>query len=112
MSNIESPSNPNKTQWVDAELRLLGGLNVRLFKLLEAIQRTGSINRAAKEIGMTYKGGWEMIERASNLAPKVLVLTTVGGSQGGGTRLTATGSALLALFTQLQQEHQLFLMQL
>lgn len=112
MSTVDSSTNVNITQWVDAELRLLGGLNVRLFKLLEAIQRTGSINQAAKDIGMTYKGGWEMIERANNLAPKMLVTTVVGGSRGGGTCLTATGSALLALYTQLQQEHQQFLAQL
>lgn len=112
MSTVESSSNLNSPQWVDAELRLLGGLNVRLFKLLQAIQRTGSINQAAKEIGMTYKGGWEMIERANNLAPKALVTTVVGGSRGGGTCLTATGSAMLTLFTQLQQEHQQFLAQL
>lgn len=112
MSTINFPARPNSTQWLDAELRLLGGLNARLFKLLEAIERTGSINKAAKEIGMTYKGGWEMIERANNLAPKALVATAIGGSHGGGTRLTATGSAMLALFNQLQQEHQQFLAQL
>ncbi|MEQ1635250.1 MAG: TOBE domain-containing protein [Methylococcales bacterium] len=112
MSDFELPNNPNNRQWVDAELRLLGGLNMRLFKLLEAIQRTGSINQAAKEIGITYKGGWEMIERANNFAPKVLVTTAVGGSKGGGTRLTATGSAFLELFMQLQREHKQFLGQL
>ncbi|NOT83797.1 MAG: molybdenum-dependent transcriptional regulator, partial [Methylococcaceae bacterium] len=112
MSDFEQQVQSDHSQWVDAELRLLGGLNTRLFKLLKAIQRTGSINQAAKAIGMTYKGGWEMIERANNLAPKVLVSTAVGGSQGGGTRLTATGSAMLALFTDIQQEHQQFLMQL
>lgn len=112
MSDFDPLVNTNRPQWVDAELRLLGGLNARLFKLLEAVQRTGSINQAAKEIGMTYKGAWEMIERANNLAPKVLVSTAVGGSQGGGTRLTATGSAFLALFTQIQQEHKQFLEQL
>jgi molybdate transport system regulatory protein len=112
MSNVEQPENPSAPQWVDAELRLLGGLNARLFKLLDAIQRTGSINQAARDIGMTYKGAWEMIERANNLAPKVLVSTAVGGSQGGGTQLTTTGSAFLTLFRQIQQEHKQFLEQL
>ncbi|SJM94347.1 Molybdenum transport protein ModE [Crenothrix polyspora] len=112
MSDFEQPVNVNLPPWVDAELRLLGGLNERLFKLLAAIQKTGSINQAAKEIGMTYKGGWEMIERANNLAPKVLVSTAVGGSQGGGTRLTPAGLSFLELFTRIQQEHRQFLEQL
>jgi molybdate transport system regulatory protein len=112
MSDYQQPLNPDKPRWVSAELRLLGGLNERFFKLLEAIQRTGSINQAAKAVGMTYKGAWEMVERANNLAPKVLVTTSIGGSQGGGTRLTSAGNAFLDLYSQLQQEHRQFLEQL
>lgn len=112
MSNFEPSVNPNTPQWVNADLRFLGGLNERLFKLLEAIQRTGSINQASRDIGMTYKGGWEMIERANNLAPKILVTTAIGGSQGGGARLTPAGIAFLELFTQIQHEHKQFLGQL
>jgi molybdate transport system regulatory protein len=53
-----------------------------------------------------------MIERANNLAPKLLVSTTVGGRQGGGTQLTAVGKGFLNLFLQIQAEHQQFLAQI
>ena len=94
---------------IEGELRLIGGLNERLFRLLEAIERVGSINRAAREVGLSYKGAWEMVERANNLAPHILVATAIGGRHGGGTRLTPAGHKLLKLFNALQEEHRRFL---
>ncbi len=97
---------------VEGDIRLIGGLGERLFRLLAAIERSGSINQAAKDVGLTYKGAWEMIERANNLSPKTLVSTAIGGRAGGGTRLTPAGKNFLQLFTQIQQEHALFLGQI
>jgi len=102
----------SEVRLVDGELRLAGGLNARLFRLLAAIDATGSINRAAKAVGLTYKGAWEMVERANNLSPKILVSTATGGRHGGGTRLTPAGRDLLGLFQRLQEEHCRFLEQL
>lgn len=104
-----------KTESIDlvsGDIKLIGGLNERLFRLLAAIETTGSINQAAKEVGLTYKGAWEMIERANNLSPQLLVSSAVGGKQGGGTRLTGAGKTLLNLFLQIQEQHQQFLTQI
>ena len=98
--------------WVEAELRLVGSLDSRMIGLLRAIDQSGSINQAAKQVGLSYKGAWQMIERANNLAPKVLITTTTGGSKGGGTQLTAAGLSLLKLFTRLELQHRQFLQQL
>ena len=100
------------TTWVDGELRLAGALDSRMIGLLRAIGHSGSINKAAKQVGLSYKGAWQMVERANNLAPKVLITTTTGGSKGGGTCLTAAGQSLLLLFTRLEQQHRQFLQQL
>lgn len=98
-----------KSPLVEADLRLIGGLNERLFQLLLAIENTGSISQAARKVGLTYKGAWEMIERANNLSPKLLISTVIGGKQGGGSQLTSTGKAFLNLFIQIQEEHKQFL---
>jgi molybdate transport system regulatory protein len=98
--------------WVEAELRLVGSLDSRMIGLLKAIDQSGSINQAAKQVGLSYKGAWQMIERANNLAPKVLISTATGGSKGGGTSLTCAGHALLKLFARLEQQHTQFLQQL
>jgi len=100
------------TNWVEGELRLAGTLDSRMIGLLRAIDQSGSINQAAKQVGLSYKGAWQMIERANNLAPKVLISTATGGSKGGGTCLTAAGQSLLQLFTRLELQHRQFLQQL
>jgi molybdate transport system regulatory protein len=110
MSKILNSSLP--PTWVEGELRLAGALNSRMISLLRAIDQSGSINQAAKQTGLSYKGAWQMIERANNLAPKVLISTATGGSKGGGTCLTAAGQSLLRLFTRLEQQHRKFLQQL
>ncbi|POZ50142.1 TOBE domain-containing protein [Methylovulum psychrotolerans] len=97
---------------VSGQIHLLSSLGERLFGLLSAIGQTGSINQAARAVGLTYKGAWEMIERANNLSPNILVTTAIGGKQGGGTQLTLAGKAFLAVFQQLQSEHAIFLQQL
>ena len=109
------PKKPNDSitaTWVEGELRLAGALDSRMIGLLMAIDQSGSINQAARQTGLSYKGAWQMIERANNLAPKVLITTATGGSKGGGTRLTAAGLSLLQLFTRLEQQHRQFLQQL
>jgi molybdate transport system regulatory protein len=98
--------------WVEGELRLVGALDSRMIGLLRAIDQSGSINQAAKQVGLSYKGAWQMIGRANNLAPKVLISTATGGSKGGGTCLTVAGRSLLLLFTRLEQQHRQFLQQL
>ncbi len=98
--------------WVEGELRLAGTLDRRMIGLLRAINQSGSINQAAKQMDLSYKGAWQMIERANNLAPKVLIATATGGSKGGGTSLTAAGQSLLKLFTRLEKQHSDFLLQL
>jgi len=100
------------TTWIAGELRLGGALDSRMIGLLRAIDQSGSINQAAKQMELSYKGAWQMIERANNLAPKVLISTATGGSKGGGTKLTVAGHALLTLFTSLEQQHREFLRQL
>ncbi len=98
--------------WVEGELRLAGALDSRMITLLRAIDQSGSINQAAKQVGLSYKGAWQMIERANNFSPKVLISTATGGSKGGGTNLTTAGLSLLKLFTDLEQQHSEFLLQL
>jgi molybdate transport system regulatory protein len=108
MSPCKPPSATAPTL-VQGELTLIGGLNAKLFRLLKAIAATGSITKAAREVGLSYKGAWEMIDRANNLSPELLVDTAIGGRFGGGTRLTPAGAALLELFFRLQEEHRTFL---
>lgn len=94
---------------LSAELKLAGRLDARFFALLQALERTGSINRAARTAGLSYKGAWLMLETACNLASEPLLETTTGGAGGGGTQLTAAARDLLATWQDVQTEHREFL---
>lgn len=91
-----------------AELKLAGRLDARFFALLEALHQTGSINRAAKTAGLSYKGAWLMLETACNLAQEPLLATATGGAGGGGTRLTEPALGLLRAWREIQAEHREF----
>ncbi len=94
--------------WVEGKLSL-AGLDNRMMELLKAVQQSGSLNQAAKQVGLSYKGAWQIIERANNSSPKTLVITATGGAKGGGTTLTKAGKSLITLFDDLEQQHQIFL---
>jgi molybdate transport system regulatory protein len=94
---------------LSAELKLAGRLDARFFALLEALHRTGSINRAARTAGLSYKGAWLLLDAACNLAHEPLLHTTTGGAGGGGTQLTPAAVGLLQAWQQLQAEHREFI---
>jgi len=81
----------------------LGDTRIRL---LEAIGRHGSISRAAKAVPMSYKAAWDAIDAMNNLAESPLVVSSVGGRQGGGTHLTPYGARLIAMYRAVEQEYQ------
>ncbi len=88
--------------WISAELKLAGRLDARFFALLQAVADTGSINRAAKTAGYSYKGAWMVLETACNLAHEPLLETLTGCAGGGGTRLTPAARGLLADAAQVR----------
>ncbi len=63
--------------------------------ILRRIGQVGSISEAARGAGVSYKAAWQAIETLSNLAGQALVEKAVGGSGGGGARLTPAGQRLL-----------------
>jgi molybdate transport system regulatory protein len=109
---IHTQNNEVTPLWVTGDLQFAGILDSRIIELLKAINQSGSLNQAAKQVGLSYKGAWQIIERANNSSPKTLVATAIGGTKGGGTVLTDAGQALIHLFEELQNTHQFFLKQL
>jgi molybdate transport system regulatory protein len=77
--------------------------------LLKEIRACGSINQAAKTVGMSYKAAWERMETLNNLSPQPLISRQVGGSGGGGTVLTEAGHDFLKRAHILRREFTSFL---
>ena len=73
-------------------------------RLLEAIAAEGSITRAAKAAGVSYKTAWDMVDAMNNLSPQPLVTRAAGGRGGGGTQLTEAGHALVKVYRAIEAE--------
>ncbi|WP_175732872.1 TOBE domain-containing protein [Burkholderia ambifaria] len=93
--------------WLRAGPQTLGGAT--RIALLAAIGDTGSITRAAKAVGLSYKAAWDAIDTMNNLAGEPLVTRSTGGKGGGGTTLTPRATSLIAAFRTIEREHRRFI---
>jgi len=75
-------------------------------RLLEAIDRLGSISSAARMFGMSYKWAWDELNGMNSQALSPLVVRNVGGRRGGGTTLTSHGHRVVAFYRALEREYQ------
>lgn len=78
------------------------GASDKRLDILRRIGEVGSISRAARDAGVSYKAAWQAVETLSNLAGQPLLEKAVGGSGGGGARLTDAGRQLLLAAERLQ----------
>lgn len=72
--------------------------------LLEAIGRSGSISAAGRELRMSYRRAWDLVEELNRSLGAAVVSTATGGSGGGGAMLTPAGQAVIAEYRALEQE--------
>jgi molybdate transport system regulatory protein len=78
-----------------------GEISPRRLSLLQAIDATGSISQAAKQVSMTYKAAWDAVDAMNNLAGVPLVQSQHGGKGGGGAILTTTGLQIVTMHERL-----------
>ena len=69
--------------------------------LLEAIDACGSISSAAKQMKMSYRRAWELVDVMNNCFTEPLVSTSPGGHHGGGAQLTEFGFLILKSYRDL-----------
>jgi molybdate transport system regulatory protein len=74
-------------------------------ELLRAVERGGSINAAAKELGMDYRKAWGLIDSMEKRLKFKLVIRRRGGS-GRGTSLTDECRKLLDLYEAFDASSQ------
>lgn len=76
--------------------------------LLEKIEEHGSISKAARAVGVSYKTAWDTVDALNNLFSPPLVERLAGGRGGGGTALTENGRSMLAKYRVIREEHRKF----
>lgn len=87
--------------WIETgENVFLGEGRVRLLK---AIETTGSLSKACKSLKMSYKKAWTLLDAVNKSAMKPVVITSVGGKNGGGAQLTPYGKSLIEIFENINK---------
>jgi molybdate transport system regulatory protein len=95
------------TLWIECE-------NERFFgpgrvELLQRIDETGSIRKAAADMGMSYKKAWAMVTALNRQVRRPLVVIKVGGEKGGGSVITEEARELISYHSLLRQRFLTFL---
>ena len=73
-------------------------------ELIERIAKTGSISAAARAMGMSYRRAWQLVEALNGAFAQPVVLTAVGGTRGGGARVTAFGQRLARAYRAMERK--------
>ena len=87
--------------WVESnEGIFLGEGRIRLLK---AIKSEGSLSKAAKSMGMSYKKAWNLIDAINKISSEPVVKKITGGSGGGGTVVTEYGNKKILQFEEMKK---------
>jgi molybdate transport system regulatory protein len=70
-------------------------------ELLETIDACGSISSAAKQMHMSYRRAWELVDVMNKSFNQPLVSSSSGGHHGGGAQLTDFGRFILKNYRDL-----------
>ena len=68
------------------------------YRLLRAVEETGSLRAAAGTMDMAYTKALKMLRPAEQAVGAPLTTRSTGGKDGGGSRLTPEGKELLSKY--------------
>ena len=71
--------------------------------LLQGVARHGSIAAAGRELGMSYRRAWLLVDELNHMFAEPIVSTKPGGRSGGGAWLTEYGQRLVSLYRAMEQ---------
>ncbi len=70
--------------------------------LLEHIDSSGSLSEAARELKMSYRRAWLLLEDLNTSFQQPVAQMSVGGRGGGGASLTPFGSELVSAYRSFE----------
>ncbi|HWB44089.1 MAG TPA: LysR family transcriptional regulator [Hyphomicrobiaceae bacterium] len=70
--------------------------------LMELVAKLGSISAAGKTMGMSYRRAWLLIDEINHIFREPLVEKQMGGSGGGGARLTPLGRDVIGYYRAIE----------
>ncbi len=74
--------------------------------LLQGIQESGSLRRAAHQLGMSYRRAWLLVDGLNRSFNTPVTMASVGGKGGGGVKLTELGEDLVRRYGVLSRKFE------
>jgi molybdate transport system regulatory protein len=74
--------------------------------LLERIDSSGSISQAARDLGMSYRRGWQLVVSLNQSFEEPLITASTGGRGGGGAALTPLGREVIQAYRDFETRVQ------
>lgn len=74
------------------------------YRLMVNIEKTGSLSKAAKKMGISYKKAWTIINNCEKKLGFRLIEKKVGGRKGGGSFLTKEGKNFLTQYQEFRED--------
>ena len=87
--------------WLDNDGKVFGKACLRL---LEAVDRTGSLRKAAAEVNLSYCTAFNMLKESEERLGFALIERRIGGPSGGGSSLTSEARELMARYMLFTRE--------
>ncbi len=73
-------------------------------RLLEAIRDCGSLSQGARNLGMSYRRAWLLVESLKQSFREPVTVASTGGKDGGGMLVTEFGYALIKNYRELERD--------
>ena len=70
--------------------------------LLERIAVCGSLSQAARDLGLSYRRAWNLLDDLNHAFAEPVVATATGGAHGGGAQVTDFGTALIGRYRKVE----------
>lgn len=72
--------------------------------LLMEIRRLGSLSAAARRLGISYHKAHDMVSELNERLGEEVLVTSIGGPEGGGTEITPAGKKLVNEYLDLKSK--------
>lgn len=79
-----------------------GYLGPGKIRLMELISQHGSISQAGKEMDMSYRRAWLLVDEINRIFREPLVEKQMGGAGGGGARLSKLGRDVVSRYRAIE----------
>ncbi|MFZ1989923.1 MAG: ModE family transcriptional regulator [Alphaproteobacteria bacterium] len=78
-----------------------GAIGPGKIDLLRSIEKTQSISAAARDLDMSYRRAWMLLDETRRILGRDVIATHAGGADRGGAALTEAGRNLIAVYDRV-----------